>query len=670
MIEQESMSKSGIRLIKEEALDLTSSHSKIDYLAELNDQQYAAVTAPNGHILVLAGAGSGKTRVITFRVAWLIEQGVPFSSILLLTFTNKASFSMLSRIESLLNIPTNQIVGGTFHSVANRFLRKYAEVLDFPNDFSILDESDALSLMRRSRKKYLPAHKKNFPTAKIIYNVYSSSINHNISVTDAIFKFHIEHADKLDEFEKIIHDYFNEKRLAKSMDYDDLLSNFYRLLAENPNICLSISKQFEHILVDEFQDTNPIQARLCNLLCKEHGNLFVVGDDAQSIYSFRGADYKNIIDFPKSYDDVRIFKLETNYRSCPSILHFANKIMEPAVDAFDKTLRPVREEDFKPAIVNVHDGNEQARFVAGLIEDKINEGYLPSDIGVLYRSHRNSQEIEFELTRAGIPYTLRGGLRFIERAHVKDVTAYVSILFNPRDFASWERVLNQCSGVGDTTIERIIVDLQSSHEHPFTMFLSMSVARVTHHGQESLKTLKQFLKSILGLIEGSPQELIKQISEYVKPYLDVTYERVNQRMEDISQLATYSSKFNSVQEFASDLALQSGFLELDDTNIDVDSKVVLTTVHQAKGLEWKLVFVIWAIEGSIPHMMCFNDPHQLEEERRLLYVAVTRAKDELYISCPQVFSDNFKGILRFCRPSRFLDEIEKSYYEKFNVEFE
>lgn len=660
-----------INLTQDENLANAISAGHINYRSELNDEQYAAVTSPGGYTLVLAGAGSGKTRVITFRVAWLIENGVDYNTIMLLTFTNKAAFSMLSRIEYLLNVPSNQIMGGTFHSVANKFLRKYAEVIGFENNFTILDETDAFSLMRRSRKNIVRIDKKTFPSARVLLNIYSASINHNISVEDAIYRFNFEHIDKIDLIQQIIQDYYESKRLAMSMDYDDLLSKFYKLLSENPDICNIVSKRYDHILVDEFQDTNPLQAQICKLLSKANGNLFVVGDDAQSIYSFRGADFQNILNFPNTYSEVSTYKLQTNYRSYPFILNFANDVMKGATNKFEKELKPVRSEIKKPAIINVYDGNEQGRFVAGLIEDKINEGEKPCEIAVLYRSHRNSQEIEFALTRAGVKYSMRGGLRFIERAHIKDVCAYINIMFNPRDVASWERVLNQCQGVGDTSIERIILDLQSSNEHPYTNFINMNVQRVTHTGQTSLLELKKFLKVLLGHLNGSPQELVKQVTDYIKPYLDANYEKVNQRMEDISQLATYASKFNTVQEFAQDIALQAGFAQLEDQNPeDLEEKVILSTIHQAKGLEWKIVFLISAIEGVIPHMMCFNDPNQLEEERRLMYVAVTRAKDELYISCPQVFSDNFKGILRFCQPSRFIKEVEKGNYEKFNVEFE
>lgn len=639
----------------------------------LNDQQLAAVTTDEPRVLVLAGAGSGKTRVITYRVAYLLAQGVKPGSILLATFTNKAARMMLRRVEDLTNVPRKRIVGGTFHHIGHVFLRKYADLIGYSRDFTIIDEQDARQLMKVVRKEEpVDFTQKLFPSARLLLKMHSLSVNTGQSLDELMVYRFPQFARVIDEIGRVITAYIERKLKRNLMDFDDLLTCFLRVLTEHPDAAQAISGRFQHVLVDEYQDTNLVQARTIKALSAVNGRVFVVGDDAQSIYAFRGASFENIRNFASDYPDAKIFKLETNYRSTPQILELANEIMRGVPEEFRKLLRAVRPPAERPSVLACHDAEEQAQFVTEQVLSLREEGIPLPEIGVLYRNHRNSLELELALSRAGIPYEIRGGLRFIEQAHVKDVVAFLSVLANPRDEVAFARVLDMCEQVGSKTIERILEKLMPAAEplKEFTNDGAPALARGA--GRKSLEALAKLFRKLDAMQQegAAPADLIRQVVEdFYSSHLLRTYENYAERREDLEQLAIYSRKYRSLRSFLAEVALNQGFTAAEAFADDAaeEGRVSLSTIHQAKGLEWSAVFVIHMADGNLPHRMCLNDPSQLEEERRLFYVAVTRAQRHLYLSYPQ--NTDAGDYLAFNRPSRFIQELPRAAYEQFIVEF-
>src|SRR6266545_4270858 len=423
---------------------------RVRYEDELNPEQLEVVMAGEGPMLVIAGAGSGKTRALTYRVSRLIEDGVDPSEILLLTFTNKAAREMLSRVEQLVTIDTRRIWGGTFHSVGNRLLRRNAEAIGYRSNFSILDDEDAKETMESAVSALgIKTLERRFPKGDVLLDVYSFLIN-----TRTPLELHLEEnyphfAIYKEEIVSVFHRYKDRKREANAMDFDDLLVNWKLLLEEHEQISEVLKRKFRYILVDEYQDTNKLQADVGDLMAGVRQNVMVVGDDAQSIYSFRGASFENIITFPMRWPRATIYKLETNYRSTPQILQLANQTIAHNRFQFQKELHAVRGEGPEPAVVGVDDVFEQASFIAQRILELRDEGEKLSDIAVLYRSHYQSLELQMELTRRLIPYEIRSGVRFFEQAHIKDVVAHLKIITNYRDELSWKRVLKLYPKVGE-----------------------------------------------------------------------------------------------------------------------------------------------------------------------------------------------------------------------------
>ncbi len=639
----------------------------------LNDQQLAAVTTDEPRVLVLAGAGSGKTRVITYRVAYLLSQGVRPGNILLATFTNKAARMMLRRVEDLTGVPPKRIVGGTFHHIGHIFLRKYADLIGYSRDFTIIDEQDARQLMKVVRKEApVDFTQKLFPSARLLHKIHSLSVNTGASLDELLVYRFPQFARFIDEIRRVIAAY-NERKLKRNlMDFDDLLTCFLRVLTEHADAAQAISGRFQHVLVDEYQDTNLVQAQTIKALSAEHGRVFVVGDDAQSIYAFRGASFENIRNFSEDYPNAKIFKLETNYRSTPQILELANEIMREVPDEFRKLLRAVCPPAERPKILVCRDTEEQAQFVAEQVLSLREEGVPLPEIGVLYRNHRNSLELELALARCGIPYEIRGGLRFIEQAHIKDMVAFLSVLANPHDEVAFSRVLDLCEQVGAKTTARIFKKVMPAAE-PLKEFVSDGAPALARGaGRKSLEALAELFRKLDAMrTEGaSPADLIRQVVEdFYDAYLLRTYENYAERREDLEQLAVYSRKYRSLRSFLAEVALNQGFTVAESFADDTaeEGRVNLSTIHQAKGLEWNAVFVTHMTEGNLPHRMCADDPSQLEEERRLFYVAVTRAQRYLYLSYPQ--NTDAGDYLAFNRPSRFIQELPRTAYERFTVEF-
>jgi len=641
---------------------------QIDYEKELNKEQYRCVIAGDGPIYVLAGAGSGKTRVLTYRTAWLIENGILPNRIMLLTFTNRAAREMLTRVETLTGLNLKNLWGGTFHHIGNLVLRRMGKSIGLSPDYMIIDESDANSLLDECKTACRIPQERKFPKAKVLKEVISSSINslQDIPTTlSARFPYLLEFTPDIERIEK---EYKKRKSKQNLMDFDDLLYYWQQVLCNGSTEPSSRAQaegftevgnpiyNFNHILIDEYQDTNLLQAEITDRIAEQVRNIMVVGDDAQSIYSFRGADYKNIRDFPLRYPDTKIYKLETNYRSTPQILHLANQIIERSDARFKKRLIPVRSNGDTPTVVAVRDPYEQARFVVYKIQELAGQGVPYRDIGILYRAHYQSAELEIQLYKSNIPYIIRSGARFFERAHIKDILSYLRVIVNPRDSVSFKRLLKLEEGIGDITAQKIY-DRTSSARSPVHKFLSIE-PEVAEKAVPGVKNAQKILSSIIKL---SPSEAIKFIikSGY-KEYLKLTYPDADERKEDISVLIEIAREYRSLTRFLSEITLSEPATGEDTYIIQRgNDSVVLSTIHRAKGIEWDTVFLIYACDGGLPISRSYESIEQYEEERRLFYVAVTRAKRELYITYP-MRSSRAKAYLS---ASPFLKELDEDAYK-------
>jgi len=645
---------------------------RIDYESSLNPQQLEAVTAGEGPILVIAGAGSGKTRTITYRVAWLLDSGVNPERILLVTFTNKAAREMLHRIEHLLSSEVRRIWGGTFHHIGNLILRRYAHLLGYNNNYTIVDREDSRDLLDLCLTDLkIDCKKRRFPKSDVLSDIISLATNTGQKIKQVVKRKYPFFESQLDDIERVLRQYQIRKKELNLMDFDDLLFNWKKLFLEHPEVKQLYSENFLHILVDEYQDTNKLQGEIIDLMASYHRNLMVVGDDSQSIYSFRGANFANIIDFPRRYPDTRIFKLEINYRSTPQILYLTNFVIAANKRQFPKTLRPVKKGDLKPVVVPLRNVNQQAEFVAERILELRDEGKNLKDIAVLYRSHYHCLELQMELTRRGIPFVVRSGLRFFERAHIKDITAYLKILANPRDELSWKRLLKMLRGVGNVTADKIWKNISSSEEPleriKLKEILNLFPRRVSPDWSKFINIISSLQDSSLQKNPGGMIQFILQ--QGYRDYLKANYSDYEERIEDLNQLASFARDYSSLRSFLSELALL-GSVESETvlTGGDEDECVVLSTVHQAKGLEWQVVFIIWLADGRFPAAKSLGKDENLEEERRLLYVATTRAKEELYLCYPIIGGNWRQAILM--KPSRFLKEIDESAYEQWIVDEE
>jgi DNA helicase II / ATP-dependent DNA helicase PcrA len=634
----------------------------IEYDKELNPEQYRVVMEEGGPLLVLAGAGSGKTRTLTYRVARLLESGVPPENILLATFTNKAARSMLTRVESLLDSYTGKILGGTFHHIAHLLLRSHALRLGYKSNFSIMDSEDSRQLITTclSELKIDPKITK-FPKSNIIAEIMSLAINTQSTLEDVVQNRYPYFLHLLNEINQIACLYIQKKKDLNVMDFDDLLNNCRRLLLENPDVLSSLAQRFHHVLVDEYQDTNIIQADIVDLLATEHRNIMVVGDDSQSIYSFRGANFSNIINFPSRYTDCKIFKLETNYRSTPEILHLANLSITNNEKQFPKELRAVRSKGMRPVMVSAQNVLKQAAFVVQRISELIRSGVSLKEIAVLYRAHYHSMELQMELVRRDIPFEIRSGIRFFEQAHIKDVTSYMRIIVNPGDELAWRRIFIMYPKVGKVTIAKLWKYLASQENPLKAIFQDEFIKIIPKQGKPGIEDCCNTIKSLLELqpqdrIPSKIIEVLLNKSGY-RTYLQDSYSDASSREEDLMQLGNFSAKFSTMEEFLNELALLTNMAKEEDLEEhQVEDKVILSTIHQAKGLEWSYVFLIWCSDGMIPLQRALKEPGGEEEERRLFYVAVTRAKDQLYLSSPVLDYTRSAGTLTLS-PSRFIREI-------------
>jgi len=641
---------------------------RIDYERELNEEQRQVVFAGDGPMLVIAGAGSGKTRTVTYRVAYLVEQGVAPDTILLATFTNKAAREMLHRVECLLGVSMERLWGGTFHHIGNLVLRHEAKKIGYEPNYTILDREDQKDLLSVCVEELgIDLKKRRFPQPEVLLNIITLSRNTLKSLDDILDKYYPQFLDWSSHITHLFVLYQERKRRLNVMDYDDLLVYVWNLFREEERTKRKYGELFRYILVDEYQDTNLLQAEIVDLLAEVHRNLLVVGDDAQSIYAFRGAHFANILDFPKRYPDCKIYRLETNYRSTPEILRLANESITFNVRQFHKVLRPVRAQGEKPFVVPLRDTLEQADFVATKILELREHGYSLNDMAVLYRAHYQSMEIQMELTRRGIPFEIRSGLRFFERAHIKDVIAHLRLIVNPYDEISWKRVLKLYPGIGAQIAERVWRFVQESRDPLFALEREEVLLALPSGARDSLESVRGLLLHLEEL-EEQPALAIQAVLEGgYRDYLISRYPDARERLEDLEELASFSSRYESLEKFLSELALLGGMeAETVVAGAPPDERVILSTVHQAKGLEWGCVFLVWLCEGAFPSSQCLMREEDLEEERRLFYVACTRAKDYLFL-CYPVMAERMRGRSVLRKPSRFLQELSSTSYKRYNT---
>ena len=646
----------------------------IDYASELNEQQLAAVTASPGPLLVIAGAGSGKTRTLTYRVAYLLENGIDPRNILLLTFTNKAARQMLDRVANLLPVDASGLWGGTFHSIGNRMLRRHGSALGYSSGFTIMDREDQKDLINTVvAAAGINPKEMRFPKGDVLAEIFSFVINTETPI-DALLAEKFPYFLPLLEQIKDVHArYERKKKSTNSMDFDDLLEKTLRMLKEHEEIAAFYRRQFQFILVDEYQDTNKIQADFIDTLASEHRNVMVVGDDAQSIYSWRGANFKNILAFPERYPDAQVYKIELNYRSVPDILRVANAAIAANVKQFRKELSATRPTNsVKPAVVGLNDGSEQAQFVAQRILELRDEGVELNEIAVLYRAHYHAIELQLELSRRGIPYVITSGVRFFEQAHVKDVTAFIRFIANPRDEIAFKRMVKLLPGIGGKSADNLWRAWESKlNEHGEVTSWSERLLTMAV-GAKSRKSWKQLAHTLDEIAPGGrpnpPSEMITSIVEAVyDDYAKANFTNYELRREDLNQLAAFARQFKDVHEFLSQLALISNIDAEPALDQTADNEAVnLSSVHQAKGLEYHTVFVIWLTDGMFPSTRSLETRDAIEEERRLFYVAITRARDELYLTYPHMRLNAGYGDM-FQRPSRFLKEIPTQLVEDWQV---
>jgi DNA helicase II / ATP-dependent DNA helicase PcrA len=636
---------------------------RIDYQQELNPAQYQAVTTLEGPVLVIAGAGSGKTRTLVYRLAYLVEQGVDPSAILLLTFTRKASREMLTRAVHLLDRPLGQVTGGTFHGVCYLWLRQYGGRLGYPQGFTVMDRSDQGDLLQMLKErlgfKKLPGP---FPRKETMAEILGAVVNKDLSLDHLLARDYPQFLEQRDHLAKMAAAYQDEKRRHALLDYDDLLLEGRRLLLEHEDVRRHLSRRFGYLMVDEYQDTNRLQAELVRLLAYTHQNVMAVGDDSQSIYSFRGANFRNIMDFPNLFPGTRIIKLEENYRSTQPILDLANAIIAGARDRYTKCLFTRRADGVRPRLFRAATENEQSRLVLAQVQALQEQDIPLNRIAVLFRAGYHSFDLEIELVRAAIPFMKFGGFKFMESAHIKDLLAHLRVVANPRDTMSWNRLLLLVPGVGRATCNKFNSQVQSG----FDLAAGVQWLRSQRRPQE-LKDLAELMESL----NAPGQTLMTRMNlalAYYEPLAKARYDDYPKRIKDLEHLLTITARYRELQTFLNDLTLEPPS-SLADVVTPSHDYLTLSTVHSAKGLEWDAVFIIWAAEGRFPGFYSQERDEDLEEERRLMYVAATRARNYLAVIFPSIGYNRQFG-MTVNSPSRFIADIPRGLLEPWRAEVE
>ena len=634
---------------------------KVNYEEDLNEAQLEAVKSKDGPILVIAGAGSGKTKTLTYRVARLIEDGIKPENILLLTFTKKAAAEMLSRATIVLDNRCEKVAGGTFHSFANIILRKYSKLLGLKNNFTIMDKADCEDVINHIVGQLFPKKEKRFPKKSTLLDIYSKSIN-KVTPTKQII------ADEFPQFahceDKIIEvhkAYVAYKRENSVLDYDDLLLYIKLLLENNDGLRKRLSNEYKYIMVDEYQDTNTLQADVIRLLASEHNNIMAVGDDAQSIYSFRGANYRNILDFPRLFENTKIIKLEQNYRSTQNILKLTNEIISKAKEKYTKNLFSNIVSPQVPALICAKDTQMEADFICQRILELLDEDISLSDICVLTRNARMSYNLEIELSKRAIPFQKFGGPKFMETAHIKDVVAHLRVILNPDDVISLTRILLLLKGVGASTVNNIMPIIKGD--------LKPDIKLLPSNKSQSLTPLFNTLGQLRDYsTTKKPEEIVSAVINYYRPILKDKYDDFSKREKDLDHFEYLSTQYSNLEDFISDLALEPPDASVEGMykkNSD-DEALTISTIHSAKGLEWDSVFIIGAVDGRFPSAYSFNSEEEMDEELRLMYVATTRAKNNLYITYPVDMYDYSMNMV-LSKPSRFLDGIPDDILERWDI---
>jgi DNA helicase-2/ATP-dependent DNA helicase PcrA len=659
-----------IQSIGEKNKKLKSSFNQSSFKDNLNEEQLNVVNNIKGPMIVIAGAGSGKTRTITYSVAKLIQQGIKPSEIMLVTFTNKAAKEMLKRVENLLGKEPQGIWGGTFHSLANRFIRMYTNLAGLKPKYTIIDQADAYGLMKLSIEKIFPHHKlMNFPTPKICYKILSNSINCNKSIRQVLeWKFPQFSIDISLDLKKIFNFYANCKTKNNVVDFDDLLIIWNKLLDERL-IANKIAEKIKYVLVDEYQDTNFIQAEIILKIAKLNQNIMVVGDDAQSIYSFRGANFKNLLNFGDKFKNIQKFKITYNYRSSPEILNLANNSIKNNTNQFYKKMVPTVKNLNKPKFVVVDSFEDQAKYVTGEILNYKKGGIDFSEIAVLYRSNYHSLWLQKELQKIKIPFEVQSGLSFFEQAHVKDVIAHFKIIFNPLNKLAWNRIFTLIPGLGRKTAHNLL-DILEDLKNPIKKltdpeFLKSNKIGTKISSKTRSNTINHFKKIEHFTSESNPSSVIKSLMAVIINHIKNKYENFQDRLKDINALHEFAMDYKTIETFLDNMNLNiSEFAENANklrNNENLNNKILLSTIHKAKGLEWKVVFILSLSETLFPSERYNEDNFDIEEERRIFYVALTRAKNDLYLITPKVSQTSQR--IRNLKPSPFLTELNRDLYE-------
>ena len=639
--------------------DISPADYTIEYENLLNKAQLDAVLHDRGPVLLVAGAGTGKTRTLVYRVARLVESGTDPSEILLLTFTRRSAHEMLRRASQILDERCQRVEGGTFHHYCSKILHQNSEILGYPENFTIIDAADAMDVINLVRSRMdIPKERKRFPKKSTLYSIISSSINKQRTIRETIedeYPQFVSHLEKIEELNSKYQDY---KELNFVMDFDDLLVKTRDLLLNNDEIRTQIASKNRHVMVDEYQDTNALQAELTRLFSSYHKNVMAVGDDAQSIYSFRGADHKNMMRFPDLFESTKIIKLEENYRSTQRILDVANRVLEEAREKFDKKLYTNNEKGDLPGLVKAANMNDQSRFLTQMILNLREQGSELNDIAILFRNGRDSFDLEVMLNKKNIPYIKYGGQKFTEAAHVKDVLAHLRVLLNPKDSISWNRILMLIDGIGPKTAEDLFLWAHQNGDP----FRPQNAPNISERYLTQLKALGE-LFSKLKQLSGSVPEQLQAVVDYYSVFCKKRFDDHPKRMKDLETFVDISGTYRSLEVMIEEIALdpiEATAIETETAQKD-ESPLILSTIHSAKGLEWRTVFLIQCLDGILPSGYALDDEDQVDEEVRLLYVAVTRAKENLFITYPALFQSRYGDY--FSNPSRFIESLSDELIE-------
>ena len=631
----------------------------IDYEAELNEAQLKAVMTTDGPLLIVAGAGTGKTRTLVYRVARLIEIGVKPESVLLLTFTRRAATSMLTRAAALADARCQRVSGGTFHALGHSVLRKFAEHAAVQRNFTVLDQSDTEDLIDLMRRQIKLPKGEHFPRKRTIAAIFSMMVNKVIPLKTVLNQEYPQFLDQRKSLEALFQSFEQFKRAKQMLTYDDLLVRFKEGLETSELMREQLSDQYRYIMVDEYQDTNKLQAQIVKLMTARHDNVAVVGDEFQSIYSFRGASHRNMLEFPKLFPKAQIIKLEENYRSTQPILNVANSIMEDVKESYKKRLFSTTDGGELPVVVSARDENEQSRFVAQRIDELRQQGAALSEIAVLFRSSSHSFDLEIELGKEGIPFRKFGGVRFAESAHIKDALSFLRVVVKPSDTLTWFRMLKLIDHIGEATVYQILEYLGVEQRDFRSARTKEALFKKLHRfpGRASYQTQLVRLARVLTTVSESktPAEQLSAVLKFYRPLLKNKYDDSQRRGRDLEHLQAIAKRYKNAAKLLEDIALDPTDAVDGNAGRRTSGFVTLSTVHSAKGLEWNHVFIIWMTDGWFPSNRFQDEFDDLEEERRLLYVAATRAKKDLNFVYPvNVYrgpeADNTPALSRFLEP--------------------